>query len=350
MKICFVISSIEAEYVGTSVVLIKSAYERGHEVFVMDVGGFSLKHDAPMRLFGKKLPKKLEYDSVTEFWKKVQGDELDFSETGTEGLDVLFLRNNPTEEGFDRHWAEHSGLAFARMIQQQGVLVLNDANAMAHSFIDKMYFEELPAEIKPDSIITRKKSDILDFWEASSKNIVLKPLEGSGGQNIFLIGKKKHNFNQITDALLAKGYVIAQKFLPGVSKGDVRVILMNGKILEKDGEPALIRRINKDKSEFRSNLALGGSAEKAKMTPEIERIVKLTAPKLIRDGFFFVGLDVVDDKLIEINCMSPGGLSYTEDIGLPDYSETVIEAIERKVEYKKLNKSEISNKELATMD
>ncbi len=350
MKICFVISSIETEYAGTSVVLIKQAYERGHEVFVMGVEGFSLKHGLPMKLFGKKIPKKLEYDTVTDFWEKVQHEQAKFSTMGTEGLDVMFLRNNPTEESADRHWAEHSGLAFARMVQQQGVLVLNDANAMAHSFIDKMYFEELPEAIKPASYITRKKEEILEFWKESGKKIVLKPLEGSGGQNIYLIGKEKHNFNQITDALLTKGYVIAQKFLPGVSKGDVRVILMNGKILEKNGVPALISRKSNDKSEFRSNLALGGSAKKAKMTPEIKRIVELTAPKLIRDGFFFVGLDVVDDKLIEINCMSPGGLAYTEKIGMPDYTDVVIEAIERKVEYKKLNKGDITNKELATMD
>ena len=249
-----------------------------------------------------------------------------------------------------RHWAEHSGLAFARAIQQQGTLVLNDANAMAHSFIDKMYFEELPKDIKPKSVITRDKQVILDFWKKSDKNIVLKPLEGSGGQSIYLLGKEKANFEQIANSLLDKGYVIAQEFLPGVSKGDVRVLLMNGKILEKDGELGLIRRKSGNDAEFRSNLALGGSAEKAKLTPEIERIVELTAPKLIRDGFFFVGLDVVDDKLIEINCMSPGGLAYTEDIGLPDFTDAVIESIERKIEYKSLNKNELDNKQLATMD
>ncbi len=350
MKIGFVISNLKNEYVGTTVVLLKKAFERKHDTYVMEVGGFNFVHGEPVDIRCKKVPKSLDYKSPIDFLAQLQDDKIKWETISSQKLDVLFVRNNPTEEAMSRHWAEHSGLAFARLIQQQGVLVLNDANAMAHSFIDKMYFEELPENIKPQSVITRDKQVILDFWKASNKKIVLKPLEGSGGQSIYLIGKEKHNFEQITNSLLDKGYVIAQEFLPGVSKGDVRVLLMNGKILEKDGALGLIRRINTDKDEFRSNLALGGKAEKAKLTPEIERIVELTAPKLIRDGFFFVGLDVVDDKLIEINCMSPGGLAYTEAIGLPDFTDVVIESIERKIEYKKLNKRELSNKELATME
>ncbi|MGB5941739.1 MAG: glutathione synthase [Leeuwenhoekiella sp.] len=350
MKICFVISELEAEACGTSCVLIKKAFERGHEVYVMNVGGFNFVHGKPLRITCKQVPEDLKYENKEEFLEKLKSDEIAWSNLSSKNLDVLFLRNNPTEEPQDRHWAEHSGLAFARMIQQQGVLVLNDADAMAHSFIDKMYFEELPEAIKPKSLITRDKEEILKFWEKNNNKIVLKPLEGSGGQNIYLIEEEKHNFNQIIDALLTKGYVIAQEFLPAVSEGDVRVILMNGKILEHNGDLALIRRKSTDKAEFRSNLSLGAVAEKAEMTPSIKRIVELTAPKLIRDGFFFVGLDVVDDKLIEINCMSPGGLSYAMDVGLPDFTDAVIESIERKIEFKTMNKNnEMSNKELATM-
>ena len=112
----------------------------------------------------------------------------------------------------------------------------------------------------------------------------------------------------------------------------------------------MIRRVNSDKTEFRSNLALGAKAKKAKLTKEMERIVAVTAPKLIADGLFFVGLDVVDDKLIEINVLSPGGLDYCEAIGLPNFTTTVIKAIERKVEYKKLYGDTLTNKQLATMD
>lgn len=350
MKICFVISDIKTEAVGTSVVLMKKAHERGHELYVMSVGDFIFHHDKPISLRVTKVPETPKTKNVEKFWERVQDDALEQEVIDCSDLDVLFVRNNPTEESDDRHWAEHSGIAFARMIQHEGVLVLNDAFAMSHAFIDKLYFEELPSVIKPNSLITRNKEDLLKFWEDVGKKMVLKPLEGSGGQNVYLIDEDKKNLNQIIETISSKGYVIAQEFLPEVSKGDVRVILMNGKILEEDGEKAVIRRVNSDSSEFRSNLALGAKAEKAKLTPEMQKIVDITAPKLIRDGLFFVGLDIVKDKLIEINVLSPGGLDYCEEIGLPDFTTTVIKAIERKIEYKRLYKNSISNRELATMD
>ncbi len=350
MKICFVLSDIKTETCGTSVVILKKAHERGHDVFVMSVGDFIFNRDEGISLRCKKLPKSLKGDTNEAFWSQVQDDTLKKKAIACEKMDVLFLRNNPTEEAADRHWAEHSGIAFGRMIQKSGVLVLNDAFAMSHAYIDKLYFEELPAEIKPDSLISRDKRDILKFWKKVGKKMVLKPLEGSGGQDVYLIGKDKKNLNQIIDTIAAKGYIIAQEFLPEVSKGDVRVILMNGKILEQDGEKAVIGRVNSDSSEFRSNIALGAKVKKSELTPEIEKIVSLTAPKLIRDGLFFVGLDVVDDKLIEINVLSPGGLSYCPNIGLPDFTNAVMEAIERKMEYRKYYKNSLSNRVLATMD
>ncbi len=350
MKICFVISDIQTETCGTSVVILKKAHERGHEVYVMSVGDFVFHRDDDISLRCKKIPTSIKSESVEEFWTQVQDDKLKEKVVHSKEMDILFLRNNPTEETSDRHWAEHSAIAFARMIQQSGVLVLNDAFAMSHAFIDKLYFEELPAEIKPNSLVTRNKEDIMKFWENNGKKMVLKPLEGSGGQDVYLIDEDKKNINQIVDTLTTKGYIIAQEFLPQVSKGDVRVILMNGKILEEKGQMALIRRVSSDKSEFRSNLSLGAKAKKAKLTPEIEHIVSLTAPKLIRDGMFFVGLDIVDDKLIEINVLSPGGLDRCESIGMPAFTDTIVDALERKVNYMKHYKNKLSNRVLATMD
>lgn len=349
MKICFVISNIKTETCGTTVTILRKVHQRGHTVFVMGVGGFIYEHGKYISLRVKEIPKSLKGDTIQDFWNKVQDDELPYSTICSTELDILFVRNNPTEETSDRHWAEHSGIAFARMIQQSGVLVLNDAFAMSHAFIDKLYFEELPEEIKPNSIITRNKEDIHRFWKENNKEVVLKPLEGSGGQDVYKIGKEQRNFNQILDTLSAKGYIIAQEFLPEIKKGDVRVILMNGKILEQNGEMAIIRRISQDKNEFRSNLSLGGIPKKGELTKEIEHIVSLTAPKLIRDGLFFVGLDVVKDKLIEINVLSPGGIDHSEITGMTDFTDTIVNALEQKVNYLKYYKGKLSNRVLATM-
>ncbi|MDN3491737.1 ATP-grasp domain-containing protein [Winogradskyella bathintestinalis] len=350
MNICFVISDIKTEAVGTSVVLMKKAHERGHTLYIMGVGDFIFHHNAPMSLRCTRVKTNLEYENADEFWAQIQEDAAKKKVITSKDLDVLFLRNNPTEEADDRRWAEHSGIAFARMIQQEGVLVLNDAYAMSHAYIDKLYFEELPSSIKPDSLVTRDIDDLLQFWEEVGKKMVLKPLEGSGGQNVYLIDEDKKNLTQIFNTISSQGYVIAQEFLPEVSKGDVRIILMNGKVLEENGEKAVIRRVNSDKDEFRSNIALGAKVEKTEYTKEMQKIVEVTAPKLINDGLFFVGLDIVNDKLIEINVLSPGGMEYFESIGLPSFTTPVIEAIERKIEYKKLYNNKMVNKVLATMD
>ncbi|MFD1095992.1 glutathione synthetase [Salegentibacter chungangensis] len=349
MKICFVLNDIAIEKAGTSVALMTTAHARGHEVFVMSVGDFNFHHDAPISINSTRVPKSTKTKSPKKFLEALQGSKARKKKIEATSLDVLFIRNNPTEEASGRQWAEQAGVAFGRMMQQQGVLVLNDAYALSHAFIDKLYFEELPQSIKPDSIITRSKEDILEFWEKMDKKMVLKPLEGSGGQDVFLIDEHEKNVNQIIETISSKGYVIAQEFLPAVKDGDVRVLLMNGRIMEKDGKQAIIRRVSGE-GEFRSNFALGATADSSELTPEMQRIVDLTAPKLIRDGLFFVGLDIVKDKLIEINVLSPGGMEHFKDIGLPDFTSTVIKAIERKVEYKNEYGGQLSNRVLATMD
>ncbi|WP_127844738.1 glutathione synthetase [Psychroflexus aestuariivivens] len=348
MKICFVLNDIENERFGTSIMLMTTAHNRGHEVYAMGVGDFNFQHGEPITINSTQVPKNTNTKSPQKFLEALKSSKARKKNITANTLDVLFIRNNPTEEESGRGWAEHAGVAFGKMMQQQGVLVLNDAFALSHAFIDKLYFEELPKEIKPNSLITRNKQDILKFWKENNKKIVLKPLEGSGGQNVFLIDENEKNINQIIETISQNGYIIAQEFLPEVKNGDVRILLVNGRVMEKDGTQAIIRRVSGE-GEFRSNFALGATADSSDLTPEMQRIVDLTAPKLISDGFFFVGLDVVKDKLIEINVLSPGGMEHFDDIGLPDFTPFIIEAIERKVEYKKLYGHQLSNKEIAGM-
>ncbi len=348
MKICFVVNGVETETCGTTVYIMFEALKRKHEVHMMGVGDFNFRHDEAISINSVSITKNGDPKTLEEFLELLQGENAKHKTIVAKDLDVLFIRNNPTEEGSSRQWAEQAGVAFGRMIQQEGVLVLNDAFALSNAFIDKLYFEELPSSIKPASLITRKKEDILDFFEKHKKKMVLKPLEGSGGRDVYLIDKNEKNLNQIIDTITQQGYVIAQEFLPAVKDGDVRVLLMNGRVMEKDGQYGIIRRVAGD-GEFRSNFSQGASANSSPLTDAMKKIIDITAPKLIRDGLFFVGLDIVKDKLIEINVLSPGGLDHFKDIGLPDFSDVIVKSIEKKVEYKRLYGNSISNRELATM-
>ncbi|MFD0933538.1 glutathione synthetase [Psychroflexus salinarum] len=349
MKICFVLNDIENERYGTSIMVMNRAHARGHEVYAMGIGDFNFHHGAPISINSTQVPEDAKINSAQDYLDALKSSKARKKIITSTELDVLFIRNNPTEEGSGREWAEHAGIAFGKLIQQQGVLVLNDAYALSQAFIDKLYFEELPPEIKPNSLITRNKDDILKFWEENDKKMVLKPLEGSGGQNVFLIDENEKNLNQIIETISQDGYIIAQEFLPEVKDGDVRVLLMNGRVMVNDGKQSIIRRVSGE-GEFRSNFALGATADTSDLTPAMKRIVELTAPKLISDGLFFVGLDVVNDKLIEINVLSPGGMEHFEEVGLPDFTEIIVQAIERKVEYKNLYGHLLTNKEIACME
>lgn len=349
MKICFVLNDVENEDPGTSVIILRKAHQRGHEIYVMGVADFVFYRDRGVLLRCKKISKSNPDGSVHEFWDAVKEKASEREVIPCTEMDIVFLRNNPTEEAASRSWAEHSGIAFGQMIKKQGVLVINDPAGLSQAFIDKLYFEELPAKIKPNSLITRNKDEILQFWEENNKEIVLKPLEGSRGKDVYKIGKEKRNLSQILNTLTDQGYVIAQEYLPEVKNGDVRVLMLNGKILEQDGELGIIRRLNKDKSEFRSNLVLGATPSRGKLTPEIKHIASVVGPKLIEDGLFFVGLDIVEDKLIEINVLSPGDMHYTDITGMTDFTTSIVKSLERKAAYRAKQKN-FSNRELATMN
>ena len=347
MKICFVVNSIDTETCGTTIYLVYEAWKRKHDVYVMGVGDFSFTNDDRLSINSTYVSKSAKVKNPQEYLELLQGEKAKKDRIVATDLDVLFIRNNPTEEGTSRQWAEQAGVAFGRMMQQEGVLVLNDAYALSNAFIDKLYFEELPSEIKPASLITREKEEILKFFEDHKKKMVLKPLEGSGGRDVYLIDKNEKNLNQIIENITQKGYVIAQEFIPE-AKEDVRVLLLNGRVMEKEGSYGIIRRVSGE-GEFRSNFSQGGSADKSPLTEGIQKVVNVVGPKLIKDGLFFVGLDVVKDKLLEINVLSPGGLDHFGEIGLPDFSDQIIDSIEKKVEYKNLYHGQIENKVLATM-
>lgn len=348
MKICFVLNDIETEKCETSVIIIKKAYERGHDIYLMGVGDFVFYNSEGLKLRCKKIPGSIKEESPQGFLQEVQADTTEKEIRDCREMDILFLRNNPTQENDTHQWAKHTGISFGRMAKRSGVLVLNDPVGLSQAFIDKLYFEELPPAIKPKSLITRNREELLKFWEENGQQMVLKPLEGSRGQDVYKITEEKQNINQILDTLSGQGYIIAQEYIPETRKGDNRVLMLNGKILEQDGEKAIIHRLNKDESEFRNNLALGATATKGRFTPEIEHIVSIAGPKLIEDGLFFAGLDIVKNKLIEINAMSPGDMHEYKSAGMCDFTDSIVDALERKVDYKKQHKN-ITNGALATM-
>ena len=165
---------------------------------------------------------------------------------------------------------------------------------------------------------------------------------------MFLVSAKEApNLNQMIEALSRDGYIVVQEYLAAAKDGDTRLFVVNGQPLERDGQYAAFRRVN-ESADMRSNMHAGGEAHAAKVTDEMLHLVEVVRPKLIQDGMFLVGLDIVGDKLMEVNVFSPGGLGSSEHLYQVDFTQPVIEALERKIELRR-SYPDLSNARLATL-
>jgi glutathione synthase len=263
-------------------------------------------------------------------------------------LDVLMLRNVPSDDFIRRPWATSVATEFGRVASRRGVVVVNDPNGLAKA-ASKMYFQLFPEEIRPRTLITRDREEIKAFAKEEGDNIVLKPLQGSGGAGVFLIRPGDvPNINQMIDAVSRDGFVIAQEYLPAAAEGDMRLFVMNGRPLRVRGKYAAFRRIRSG-GDMRSNIHAGGRLAQAEVSDTHLRIAEIVRPKLVQDGMFLVGLDVVGEKLMEINVFSPGGLGSAQKFTDVNFNRYVIEALDRKAQYMQFYGRNFANVDLCTL-
>lgn len=346
MKIGFVVNNVDTEKdTYTTIRLAVAASSHGHDVWLIGVGDFAYDPDGSLSARARAAPRR-KYKNTTDYVAALRSDNGRTRRFAVGDLDVLMLRNDPAED-FNRPWAQPSGFIFGQLAERQGVLVLNHPASLADAF-NKLYFQHFPEFVRPRTLITRDVDEIRAFTKKEKGSVVLKPLQGSGGANVFVLKGGEGNLKQITEAITRDGYVVAQEYLPAAKRGDVRMFVMNGKPLMVNGKIAAFRRAPA-KGESRSNMKVGGTAERAEVDDEMLRIVDAVSPKLISDGMFLVGLDIVGDKLMEVNVFSPGGLGSAQKLEGEDFSAAVIEGIERKLEYRRLYGATLSNIRLATM-
>lgn len=327
MKIGFIVNQTQKEAAAyTTTGLALRASQMGHEVYYIGVGDLTYTDDEQMGGHARKVPEKQfrTNNTLLEAVKKVPKKLI-----SSEELDIVMLRNDPSIDFEKRAWAQNAGIVFGQLALRHGVVVLNDPDTLANAS-NKMYFQYFPKTVRPETIITRNIADIEAFYEAHKKKIILKPLQGSGGKNVFMVNEDQKNLNQIVEAIARDGFVVAQEYLPDAKNGDVRLFLLDGQPIVVNGKTAGIHRIQAS-NDIRSNVHQGGSVKVPKLTKRAYEIVEEVAPKLIKDGMFLVGLDIVGDKLMEVNVFSPGGIGQSSRLHKVDFFEPIIKAMERKV-------------------
>lgn len=347
MRIGFVVNDIMTEEPGyTTVRLAMRARQMGHDIWLMSVGDIAYDADERIRAKARSVPKQI-YKNGTSFLKDLRGKAGIQERVTVDDLDILMLRNDPSTDAVARPWATNIGIQFGRVAMRHGVVVLNDPDGLARA-TSKMYFQTFPAEVRPLTIISRDRADIKAFAKECG-TIVLKPLQGSGGQSVFLVRPDDvPNLNQMIDSVSRDGFVIAQAYLPAAAEGDTRLFVMNGEALRHRGKYAAFRRIRQG-GDMRSNIHAGGSLARAEIGPEALELVEMVRPKLMRDGMFLVGLDIVGNKLMEINVFSPGGLGSAQKFEGVNFSEAVMRALERKTRAMDYYRRQFDNVGMAIM-
>ena len=348
MLIAFFVNDIEREFENyTTTVLAHTASARGHQTCYITPSDFVLNADDTLSVHGRFLPDR-KFKDRTAFFKALKSNEeskvrkLDASE-----IDILMLRNDPSID-FDRPWAMEAGILFGREAAKRGVIVLNDPDSLSKA-VNKLYFQGFPPEARAETLITKHSADIKAFAKEHKGNIILKPLQGSGGSGVFKLDPSNQgNLNQMIEAIGRDGYIIAQAYVPAARKGDIRLFMMNGSPLQIDGKYAALRRVAA-KDDIRSNIHAGAKAEAVEIGKAELDVSELIRPKLIADGMFLVGVDIVGDKILEVNVFSPGNLESCSKLAGVDFSVVVIEAIERKAKIAEEYAQAFDNRHLAIL-
>ncbi len=348
MKLGFFVNNVATELAAyTTTRLAQTATNQGDEVWYFSAADFIYGADDIIYAHGTTVPKK-KYRTHTAYLSDLQGPNAVKQKVTIDALDVLMLRSDPSTEIGDRVWAQTAGITFGRVAKRRGVIVVNDPDGLLKA-MNKMYFQHFPEEVRPKTLISRNREDIKHFVAEMGGNAVIKPLSGSGGAGVFMATiDDRSNINQMIDTLVINGYVIAQEYLPAAAEGDTRLFMMNGRPLRYRGKYAAFRRLRHG-DDLRSNIHAGGTKAKADITDVHLRLAEIVRPKLVQDGMFLVGLDIVGDKLMEINVFSPGGLGSAQQFEKVNFNEAVVNALSRKVAYMGHYHRNFANEEMAML-
>ncbi|NND61964.1 MAG: ATP-grasp domain-containing protein, partial [Flavobacteriaceae bacterium] len=240
------------------------------------------------------------------------------------GFDVIILRSNPP--------LDMIMLNFLDSVKDD-VFIMNDLDGIRRAN-NKLYtavFEDEKNEIIPRTHVTKNKEYLKNTIKEGPDKMILKPLNGYGGSGVILIEKRAmKSINSLLDFYIdnkdgTSNYVILQDYIEGADKGDVRILLLNGQPI------GAMKRVPGEE-DHRSNVTAGGSVQKHSLTKTEKELCRRIGPKLVKDGLYFVGIDVINGMLVEVNVMSPGGITYMNKVYKTRVQEKVIDFVEDKVE------------------
>ncbi len=324
MKLAFIIDPIHLldPCHDTSVALIEAAQILGHEVWVTQANLLSVAEGKALAVLQRVevVPVQLVEGRwvAANLWYKLSDSSL----TSLETMDAVFMRTDPPVN--DSYLYATYILDY---IDQNKTLVINSPSGIRGAN-EKMYALQFTKAI-PETIVSANKEFIRQFVEAKGAG-VLKPLGNKAGEGILFLQSGDRNFNSIVElsTLQGKVPVMVQTYLPQAKEGDKRIILLNGEPI------GALNRLSSG-TDFRNNMATGGTVAQTEITPREHEICTQVAERLRQDGLIFVGIDVIGGYLTEVNVTSPTGIREIDRLDGTRLGHQVIQWIEQTLKIKK---------------
>lgn len=325
MRIAFVMDRLDSinPVNETTSYLMYECNQRGHTVYFMEPHDIYIRrNEVVSRMRNITVQKDM---SMKKYWRSLihclKKDELIYETLGE--MDAVFLRKNPP--------LIYQSLEYLDSVNDR-VFMINSTRGqvIANS---KLYILNFP-DIIPETHVSRDPARLKKIIDDFGGAMVVKPLRRYGGEGVIKVSvKDRENLNSLIHYYVAaylsypeREPIMVQECLDGVQKnGDVRILLLNGEIM------GAMRR-KPQEGEFRTNIHAGATAYKHEVTPTERKICETIKRKLIADGLYFVGIDIIEDKLVEINVLSPGGIPRINRLNKVNLEVRVIDFIEQKVQ------------------
>ncbi|ART83566.1 glutathione synthase [Oceanisphaera profunda] len=294
----------------TSFAMLLEAQRRGYELWYMEMGDLSLRGGDS---FGRMA--KLTVKEDANQWFTLDEPQL----LPLSDLDVILMRKDPP---FDTEYIYATYLL--ERAEEKGTLIVNKPQSLRDAN-EKLYTAWF-SEFTPTTLVTRSALDIRAFHEEHS-DIIIKPLDGMGGASIFRVKQDDPNLGVIIETLTEHGtrYCMVQAYIAAIKQGDKRVLVVDGEVV-----PYCLARIPQG-GETRGNLAAGGLGVAQPLSDSDRRIAEALGPTLKAKGLIFVGLDIIGDKLTEINVTSPTCVREIEAAFPVNISGMLMDAIEKRL-------------------
>jgi glutathione synthase len=324
MEIAFLMDSLESidPLMETTSHLMYECNQRGHTVYFFEPHDIYIRRgEIVARMRNVTVLPDL---SMKKYWRSaincLKREELIFE--AVTDLDALFLRKNPP--------LNYQAIEFLAIENDRVFMINSTAGQILGN--SKLYTLNFP-DIIPETHVSRDPKRLRKIIDDFGGDMVVKPLQRFGGEGVIKVSNRDvENLNSLINYYV-RGYedypareaIMVQEFLDGVREnGDIRILLLNGEILG-----AMRRRPRK--GDFRTNIHAGARAFKHEVTEREKELCRLIKDRLIKDGLYFVGIDVIGGKLVEINCVSPGGIPRINQLNREKLEVRVIDFIEQKV-------------------